>query len=648
MMPMYFLTSFLHRLSGYTVSYLRIAGLLFLLCGSAHALTPDDARHLLERTSFGASKSDIEALLPLSREQAVSHVLASLDTPQTLQPPFYISQPRPNYWDKDWEKESVMFRRINEMHQLQDWWMQEMIETPAPFAERLTLFWHNHFVSRFQNTRVSAPFYDQLQLFRHAGTTNFRELLRGILRDPMMLSGLDNVKNTRTHPNENLARELMELFTLGIGHYSEQDVKQVARLLAGHTVAQEGGWRYQVNEQERDTGEKTILGQSVQGSADGELDQLVDILLRQPSTAERIVGKLYYEFVSLKPNEAEIHRLAAILRDNHYDLRALLNALLLSDAFWAEENRGNLVKSPLDMIVGFARTFRMRLPDYRILTDYAAVLWQEPFNAPDVSGWKGGLSWLTSGQITNRKRIIERLWVAVSQSALLADKPVDGLHIRFSSEYRRVPATFRVSVNQQPVATITANAGLHTQCIEKASNESAAIKPMWENAVIPSAALPPHPKTVTVSLTLTDVDTHLFINWIALNGQRYNPYRARWVNTTAGVCPIGVPLGSFYCHAELEFSLDDTDSADQASLKDLQTPLNFNLEYGTARLQLAPRAPQAHAASSPRPPAPLPPLMPVLSDEAAVAMQATSASQLRELQQQMYRIMSLDPAYNLK
>ncbi|WP_407274855.1 hypothetical protein V6C39_21160 [Dickeya ananatis] len=109
-----------------------------------------------------------------------------------------------------------------------------------------------------------------------------------------------------------------------------------------------------------------------------------------------------------------------------------------------------------------------------------------------------------------------------------------------------------------------------------------------------------------------------------------------------------MPLGSFYCHAELELSLDDTDSADQASLKDLQTPLNFNLEYGTARLQLAPRIPLAHAASSPLPPAPLPPLMPVLSDEAAVTMQASSASQLRELQQQMYRIMSLDPAYNLK
>ncbi|QDX31465.1 DUF1800 domain-containing protein [Dickeya poaceiphila] len=647
MMPIYFLTSSYVLISRHVFSRVCMVGILLLLCGSARALTPDDARHLLERTSFGASKQDIAALLPLSREQAVSQLVASLDKPHYIQPPAYISRPRPNYWDKDWEKEQVVFYRINEIHQLQDWWMQEMIETPAPFAERLTLFWHNHFVSRFQNTRISAPFYDQLLLFRRWGGKDFRQLLKGILRDPMMLSGLDNVKNTRTHPNENLARELMELFTLGVGHYSEQDVKQVARLLAGHTVAQNDGWRYLVNEQERDIGEKTILGQSVAGNASDELDQLVEILLRQPSTAEHIAGKFYYEFVSITPNDEEVHRLAGILRDSDYNLRALLNALLLSEAFWAPENRGNLIKSPLDVIVGFARTFRLRMPDYRILTDYAAVLGQEPFSAPDVSGWKGGLNWLNNSQITNRKRIIERLWIAVSQSYRLADESADGLHIRFSSEYRQVPATFSVRVNQQPVGTITAKAGLLTQGIEKASNESAAMKPMWENATIPSAALPPHPQTVTLGFALKDVDTHLFINWIALNGKRYNPSSARWVKAVAGRCPNGVPTGAFYCDAELEFSLDNTVSTDRASLEDLQTPLNFNIEYGTARLQLHPQP--TVTADTPSSPLPLlPPLMPALPDDVASVMQAASASQLRELQQQMYRILSIDPAYNLK
>lgn len=643
-MPAYF-SAVCARLSRRFFIRSSMAGILLLVCTSASALTVDEARHLLGRTSFGASQQDINALLPLSKEQAVSRLLSSLEQPNYLQPPSYLSQPRPNYWDKDWEKQDVVAYRINEISQLQSWWIQEMIETPSPFAERLALFWHNHFVSRFQNTRVSAPFYDQLMLFRQWGGKSFRELLKGILRDPMMLSGLDNVKNTRISPNENLARELMELFTLGIGRYSEQDVKQVARLLAGHTVDQNQGWYYKVNEQDRDTGVKTVLGQTIAASASDELDQLVEVLLRQPSTAERIAAKFFYEFVSLQPNATEIAQLATTLRESNYDLNALLKTLLLSEAFWALENRGSLIKSPLDLVVGFARTFRLRLPDYRVLADYSEVLGQEPFLAPDVSGWKGGYHWLNNSKIINRKRIIERLWVAVDQSRKLAATPTDGLHIRFNSEYRRTPAQFSVRVNGRPIADITAQAGLHTQGIEKASNESAAMKPMWENAHIPVSALPANPKTVTIAFTLTDVDTHLFINWIELNGQRYNPAGSRWVNTTYGRCPLGVPPASFYCDAQLEFTLNPASSPEQASLDDLRTPLNSSIEYGTARLQLMP---QHASANTPPPLTQMPPLMPTFTYDMTPMMQETSASQMLSLQQQIYRLLTLDPAYNLK
>ena len=262
-----------------------------ILCSIAHhvqALTLDETRHLLERTGFGASPADIQTYQALSRAQAVHRLLDSLDTPLWITSPAFVRQPYPNYWAAGWQAREMTFLRINEIQQLQGWWLTEMITTPAPFAERMTLFWHGLFVSRFDNTQISAPFFNQLALFRQEGSRNFRRLTRQVLQDPMMLSGLDNVYNTASQPNENLARELLELFTLGIGTYSQEDIRQVARILAGHGVAFEQQWRYRFDPQAAYPAEKIVLGQRINDRADRELDRLVDVLLEQPQAAVRL------------------------------------------------------------------------------------------------------------------------------------------------------------------------------------------------------------------------------------------------------------------------------------------------------------------------------------------------------------------------
>ena len=201
-----------------------------------------------------------------------------------------------------------------------------MLATDQPLTERMVLFWHNHFTSSFQKVRYPAALLRQNALFRREALGNFATLLKDVARDPAMLIYLDGMRSVARQPNENFARELLELFTLGEGHYSEADIKAAARAFTGWTVDRETG-EFRSRDHEHDDGEKTFLGQT--GRFDGE--QIIAILLRHPRTAETIVEKLWREFVSLKPDPAEVKRLAASFR-NGYEIKPLMRSILLSAA----------------------------------------------------------------------------------------------------------------------------------------------------------------------------------------------------------------------------------------------------------------------------------------------------------------------------
>ncbi|MBB4006603.1 DUF1800 domain-containing protein [Allorhizobium taibaishanense] len=548
--------------------------------GPAFALDMGEARHLLQRTGFGASPGEMVAVAPLTREEAVDRLLVGLDRPDLPVPPPFVALPRPNYWAKGWEDQDMVLQRVAERDQMQVAWIGHMITTQTPFAERMALFWHGHFVSRFDPGRVSAPFFDQVALFRREGHGNFRTLLADVLRDPMMLTSLDNVRNTKSHPNENLARELMELFTLGIGHYDQRDVTEVARALAGHGVDFDGGWTYRYSPEEADDGEKHVLGQVIAARSGDNTDRLVDILLAQPQTAELIAAKFYAAFVSIRPSPEASERLAVVLRDHDYDLKPFLRALLLSPEFWSPDHRGDLVKSPIDLVVGFCRTFGLMPDDAAVLVGYLDRLGQAPFMAPSVAGWREGKAWLNMKTLAYRQTVLSRLWDGI-EVADRKPKP-DDLAVRFSAQFITTPTRFKVKVNGVEVGTVDQTIGLNLQN-QRRKSETAELKPMWETAIIPAEGLPLPVRSVEVIHASGDPDSQLFVNWVEVDGRRYPPQLGRW--SPANATCADAPKGMFYCDVGLAFDIVPFDPR-QAVIDDLRADHNSHIEYTTARLAL--------------------------------------------------------------
>ena len=288
--------------------------------------------------------------------------------------------------------------------ELKAWWLREMLDSPTPLVEVMTLFWHNHFTSSLTKVKAPALLFRQNQLLRRHAVGNFRTLLHAIARDPAMLVYLDNARSRRQAPNENFARELLELFTLGEGRYSETDIKETARAFTGWSVDPESG-SFAYRPRWHDGGEKRILGR--RGAFDG--DDVIDLLLARPETAELIVTKLWRQFISDTPDRAEVRRLARLFRDARYEIGPLLSALFTSDAFWAAENRGCLIKSPVDFIVGSLRLFELPLRKDADMAWLSRRLGQDLFEPPDVKGWPGGNAWITGATLLDRQALIARV-----------------------------------------------------------------------------------------------------------------------------------------------------------------------------------------------------------------------------------------------
>ena len=220
-----------------------------------------------------------------------------------------------------------------------------------------------------------------------------------------MLAYLDNARSRKEAPNENFAREVMELFTLGEGHYGERDIKEAARAFTGWSIEPKTG-EYKYRPFFHDAGVKTVLGRT--GPLSG--DDVLDVLLARPETAQFIVSKLWREMVSPTPDPAEVKRLAGVFRDARYEVKPLLRAMLLTEAFWDPGNRATLIKSPVDLVVGTLRTFDIRPLDMRPAVAATAALGQNVFSPPNVKGWPGGEAWITTSTLLGRKQWLDRVF----------------------------------------------------------------------------------------------------------------------------------------------------------------------------------------------------------------------------------------------
>lgn len=364
-----------------------------------------DAAHLVARTGFGAEWAAVKRLEGLAREQAVEAVLHPPASPLAAAPqmtPWFKLEPMRLNDMKT--RNSAWSISQHEGKRLQAWWVEQMLTTRAPFTERMTLFWHNHFTSSIQKTLQPSLLFQQNQLLRRHALGNFAELLQAMARDPAMLVYLDCYQNTKDQPNENFARELLELFTIGRGHYRESDVKAAAKAFTGWGVDNNTG-KFIIRADQHVPGQSTFLGKS--GDFNG--DDIIKILLAHPRTAERLAEKFWQAFVSNQPDYGVTRGWAQQLRQSGYDIKQLMRTVLNSEPFWAAHNRGTLVKSPVDLVVGTVRMLPYPRESTQEMLNLCRLLGQELFDPPNVKGWTGGEHWISTQTLLVRNAYLAKL-----------------------------------------------------------------------------------------------------------------------------------------------------------------------------------------------------------------------------------------------
>jgi uncharacterized protein (DUF1800 family) len=312
------------------------------------------------------------------------------------------------------QKKQLRKQSVDDIKNLNLTWLNEMINSEAQLREKMSLFWHGHFACRV----VNIYFQQQLlTVIRENALGNFGDLLREVSKSPAMLSFLNNQQNRKQHPNENFAREVMELFTMGRGNYTEADVKEGARSFTGWGFNLKG--EFIQRPFQHDNGNKTFLGKT--GNFDG--DDVIDIILEQKATAKFITQKIYKFFVNDEVDPHKIESLAEGFYQSNYDLQKLMNEIFLSNWFYNEKNIGTRIKSPVELMVGVRRLVPMELerPEAQLL--FQRVLGQILFYPPNVAGWPGGKNWIDSSALMFRMQLPQLL--TNSEEFLIAPKDDD-------------------------------------------------------------------------------------------------------------------------------------------------------------------------------------------------------------------------------
>jgi uncharacterized protein (DUF1800 family) len=344
--------------------------------------------HLHRRAGFAATWAELQRDLKDGPEASIDRVLAGTS--------------RIGGVPEEFEATSTLLADAavasGDVNRLKAWWIFRMLGTPDPLGERLTLMWHDHFATAQSKVDDLALMHHQNETYRWLARAPFGTLLMAAIREPALLLYLDAPANRKDHPNENLARELMELFTLGIGNYPEADVQEAARALTGWTV-DDGAFREAPAK--HDDGEKTLLGRKGRwGGAD-----LLAILLEQPATPRRLARRLCGLFMGEGAvDESALDGLARVLEESRLDIGRAVETVLCSRAFFAPANLGTRVVGPVEFVIGACRALVQggSPPSTLILADWTTRIGQDLFEPPNVGGWPGGRSWLTPRSLVAR------------------------------------------------------------------------------------------------------------------------------------------------------------------------------------------------------------------------------------------------------
>jgi len=313
---------------------------------------------------------------------------------------------------KSEEKQMIRKQSVQDIYKLNIRWLQEMTESPAQLREKMSLFWHGHFAAKTVNI-----LYDQalLNVIREHALGSFRDLLLNVSKSASMIHFLNNNQNKKGHPNENFARELMELFTIGRGQYTETDVKESARAFTGWNTDIQGAFDF--HPRQHDDGVKTFLGKT--GNFSGE--DILAILLDQRQTAIFITRKIYRFFVNDKADEEIVNHLADRFFESNYDIKDLLVGLFTAAAFYDPKNIGTQIKSPVLWMVGIRRQLPMELENPGVQLILERLLGQVLFSPPNVAGWPGGKHWIDSSSLMLRMQLPR----IIDQSDAILSHPKD-------------------------------------------------------------------------------------------------------------------------------------------------------------------------------------------------------------------------------
>lgn len=381
------------------------------------------AEHLLNRAGFGGTAADVDRLVKLGLQGAVdSFFPANAPVPA---PELLGEETLHGGLDTPEERLQMVERRRDGFTDLQpemivalnrycDWWVERMVKSEDPLRDRMTLFWHGHFVSSVKDVGNAQDMIRQNQFLRTHALGKFEPLVRGIGRDPAMLRYLNNDTNVKDHPNENWARELMELFSLGDGNYTENDIKQAARAFTGWSRGP-GGFEYK--RLDHDFGDKRVL--SVDGNFDG--DAIIDIILAQPACGNFLARKLLAYFEGVPPKDERCAEYADFLRKNQFDVGMTLRHLFMDPAFYRDEIVGTRVAAPVEYLVGAARRLHVDPPGQMVL-NAGDVLGQRLFWPPSVKGWEEGMAWITTSSMMQRSNMVGVMLGLVDVKRLMQDE----------------------------------------------------------------------------------------------------------------------------------------------------------------------------------------------------------------------------------
>ena len=365
------------------------------------------AAHLLNRAGFGGTPDEIKAFCELGLDRAVQTALDGPDdSAQFPKPPWAkptnIMEMRETAMlmtdaDRKTFQQGLQKQYRQEGLDLIGWWLGRMRNSPNPFREKMTLFWHGHFATSVQKVHDSYLMWVQNETLRQHAFGNFGLMTKAISRDPAMLIWLDTRESRKDHPNENFAREVMELFTLGIGNYTEQDVQEGAKAFTGYRLdPRDETFRYAP--MQHDDGQKHFLGQT--GPFTG--DDVIDIILQQPACAKFIAKKLWEFYAYQDPSPELVNALASNLRGTGYEIRPLMNLIFRSEEFYSPDAVRTQIKSPVQWVVQTTKVLETGLPGPQITINALRQLGQIPFAPPNVKGWDGGRAWITTSTLLFR------------------------------------------------------------------------------------------------------------------------------------------------------------------------------------------------------------------------------------------------------